>query len=310
MKNLFSMKKEQLKKLKCPACTAILKIAPNGLSCLNCKIIYPIKKIQYNKQQIYTPILHYPVKEQPSKVNFENFMNASSMLLNVQELTPTRSAKEVYEIVILLLEKAHGFIVDNGAGNNGFRYFAKKEIFSIDFSKYGSPYYPLQLLADSNHLPFQDSSVDVFVSNFVVQEIKDKEAFFREMKRSLKEKGKIIVSFPSPFWYLAFFISPASYKTYLKKITCAPKEFLKNPLHHFLHENTHGCSEYSFLKEISIFRASEYEKIFNKLGLNVVKKLQSGNIFSLYPRYSGISGIIKNKNIKAGIHYTYLLEKQ
>ncbi|HLC63402.1 MAG TPA: methyltransferase domain-containing protein [Candidatus Nanoarchaeia archaeon] len=309
MKNIFSVKKKQLKHLKCPICPSLLKVVSTGLQCPVCREVYPIKKISYFNKKIYTPILNHPIIEKIEKINFKNFTDASHLLLSQEDFSCTPGAREVYMIVSALLKEEKGFIVDNGAGNNGFRYFSQREIFSIEIKKYGEPYYPLQLITDSNNLPFLDSSVDVFVSNFVVQEIKDKETFFKEMQRSLKEKGRIIISFPSPFWYFAFFLSPASYKSYIKKVKSNPKKFFRNPFHHFLHENTHGCKDYSFLREIQLFKASEYEKIFNKLGLKVVKKIQSGNIFSLYPRYSYVAGMLKNKNIKSGIHYTYVLEK-
>ena len=304
----FSLSKQAVESLVCPLCKQQCNPTTQGLECKKCNKTYPLKPISYGNYTIHTPFLH-PDENQPAKISLQKYEDASDILFHANKPEHTESAKLVYAYLKEQLIPVKGIIVDNGCGDNSFRYLMQKKIFSLELKKYGSPYYPIQIFVDSTHLPFKENTVDLFVSNFVIQEIKDKKAYLAEMYRALKSKGKVFISFPSPFWYIAFFVSPASYKAYVKKIIKNPKLFVKNPFKHFLHENTHGCKEYFFVKEFFVFKSRNYENVFKELGFKIEEKIQSGNIFSLYPRYKKLSKILKNWKIKSGIHYTYVLEK-
>ena len=311
MKNIFSLPKAALVSLVCTSCNKkpSLSLVSKGLACPKCKTVYPIKKISYEGIEIQTPLLYQEPKEQPEAITLEGYTDYSNHLLHNEAFEPTLSASIAYDHIISEIQNKQGLIIDNGSGTNSFKYISKKPLFTTEIKKYGRPYYPIQVFADSASLPLKSNSAEIFISNFVIQEVKDKRGYFNEMHRILKKQGLIYVSFPSPYWYLAYFISPASWKKYLKSIIKNPKAFFKHPFHHFLYENTHGRKENSFLKELLLFRAGNHEKIFITSGFTILRKIQSGNILALYPRYKHLSEIFKNWDIKSGIHYTYVLKK-
>ena len=201
-----------------------------------------------------------------------------------------------YQLVNNLMKKYKGsIIVDNGCDNNYFKEMFNKNIIGLEVNKEAEA----DVYSNGITLPFKNKSVDLFISNFVLEHVENEEVYINEMYRCLKKGGKIILSVPRPIWYLSFFISPYNYWIALKNI----REFFANPNRYI----THGHPQHHTLfYEFSEWEESRYEQLFSKF--NILEKITNTNFLSLDSYYAKIFSKIDMPNW-LNVHVTYVLEK-
>jgi SAM-dependent methyltransferase len=203
-----------------------------------------------------------------------------------------------YQIINTLMKKYNGnMIVDNGCDNNEFKELFNKKIIGIEINRDAKAD-----LYTNGVLPFQNNTVDLFLSNFVLEHADDQKQYLSEMNRCLKKGGKIILSVPRPLWYLSYYISPYTYWLMIKNY----KDFMTNPNKYFVHGRAH---ETDLLSEISSWKESVYEKLFKQSKFKVVEKIRSCNFLSLDSNYAKLFNSI-NMPDSLLVHVTYVLEKK
>ncbi len=153
--------------------------------------------------------------------------------------------------------------------------------------------------ADGTSLPLKDKSVDVFLSNFVLEHVEDEKAYLEEMKRCVKDKGIIILSVPRPLWYFAYFFSLGPYFDALRKF----RDFINRPSRFYTHGHP---KKHSIVYELYEWKEKRYEELFKNLKLNIIRKYRTCNILSLNVHYAKIFGSI-NMPEALNVHTTYVL---
>ena len=157
------------------------------------------------------------------------------------------------------------------------------------------------MLISGKELPLKEKSVDVFLSNFVLEHVEDEGSYLEEMKRCLKEEGKVILSIPRPFWYFAYFLSPGVWLMSFKQF----KKFITHPLRFFTHGHPH---KHSIFYEVGEWREKRYETLFKKLGFRIEEKYRTCNFLSLNVHYAKVFGKYKFPK-SLNVHTTYVLKR-
>ena len=196
-----------------------------------------------------------------------------------------------YKLINKLMQKYNGnVIIDNGCDNNEFKEMYNKSIIGFEVN----PKAKADVHTDGKSLPLFNKTVDLFLSNFVLEHVDDSRGYLGEMRRCLKTNGKIIISVPRPIWYLSYYISPFTYWTILTNL----KGFIKRPMDYLVHGN------------ISIkWDEKSHEKLFKESGFKVIEKIRSCNFLSLDKHYAKIFANVKMPEYLL-THVTYVLEKK
>ena len=115
---------------------------------------------------------------------------------------------EVYQDLLLTNLEDRTIWVDLGCGKNAeVAENSKKTAYAVGVDRERNPKliaHPY-VIADINYLPFKGNSIDFVSLRFVVEHIPEPAAFFTEVKRILKEQGKILIittNIWSPFIFL------------------------------------------------------------------------------------------------------------
>ncbi|HZX11887.1 MAG TPA: class I SAM-dependent methyltransferase [Candidatus Nanoarchaeia archaeon] len=204
-----------------------------------------------------------------------------------------------YLFIASLLEKFRGsLIIDNGCGKNEFKRLYNKNIIGLDIKEDDG----VDVVTRGDSLPFKDESVDVFVSNFVLEHVEDEDVYLKEMRRCLKGQGRIILSVPRPSWYLAYFLSPGVWLQPLKEF----KKFLKNPLRFFAHGHPH---KHGIFYEMIEWGEERYISVFKKAGLSIEERHVTCNFLSLNVHYAKLFGKCRFPDWM-NVHKTYVLKKR
>jgi len=301
---------------------AKVSINENCNNCLDCVKKCPLKAIT----DIATPI--FLISESIGCAPLETTENKNKETINIQLRQPLKK-KGVRPIIQLLYEEIINevqslekkskinLIVDNGCGTNLLKMFIPdREILSLDINTDHNAFYPLHAVANGEHLPLEKQSVDLFVSINVLEHVTNPSNYLGEIKRTLKESGKLIIALPTPWWHMGKLLSLHHHFNYWLHILKNPFDFLKNPLRDFdrfwAHEkdcNYEGTKQTITLsKEIKNFSAKNWEKFFSDCGLVIEKKLNIGNVFSNNVLATNFTKKIGNSS-KRPIHFMYLLKK-
>lgn len=306
--------------LGCPSCSGRPRLrlgevfGRKVLYCGECKRAYPIRNINlHGNLSFETPFL-YPFIESFAK----DFKETDGKFLNeiiVRKENPRYcySAEIVNNFVLNRLRgKENSLILDNGCGHKGLQKLIDLKINGTEYSFGKSahapvdPFSPVDFYANSEYLPLKNNCVDFFVSNFVLEHVKQQQLYVNEMYRTLKKDGEVLISFPTPKWYIAHFISIGTQFNYIKE-ALKDKKFYRNPIKYFLGKNAHGWNN-NFIEEITkLWKTERYEKMFLDAGFKIVNKFKSGNIFSLYVRYDRLARRLGDD--KKGIQVSYILKK-
>ena len=203
-----------------------------------------------------------------------------------------------YDFISELAKKYSGkVIVDNGCGRNEFNRSYNKKIIGLEIKDNEG----IDVRIDGKNLPIKNKSVDLFLSNFVLEHVDDEDSYLEEMRRCLKDKGIIILSIPRSRWYLSYFLNPGTYLMMIKNL----KKFIKNPLRF----HTHGHPEkHSIFYELIEWKEKRYENKFKNKGYRIIEKYRTCNFLSLNVHYAKIFGNVKMPEIFR-VHTTYVLKK-
>ena len=310
----FSFSKQLLENFYCSNCSGKVGLFYNKyyfLKCRNCDYCFALHKLVFSGKEILVPDLRKAVgkKFKGKKIKIVKPYNGHVTKFKDFPIAATFVYGIINEVLNELGYKKN--IIDMGSGDNRFLSFTNKEkdIVSFDIRLYDKYYYPVNFFASAEKVPLGNNLFDVALSNFVLQHVDNQENYLGEAYRLLRKGGFMIVSVPSPAWYVAYFISPTSYSKYFNCISLDFVGFIKNPVKHFLHNNSHGNKKNAFTREFYLFSDNYYTSLFDKIGFKKVKLVKSCNVFSLYKRYAFISKIFSNGSPLIPIHYTYVLRK-
>lgn len=208
------------------------------------------------------------------------------------------------------------FVVDDGCGHNLFaaKYGAERAFYTLDGHIDHHAYRKIDLLADGEKLPFTNDSVPMFLSNFVLEHVKNPSIYLNEIKRVLKKDGVLIISTPTQYWHFINIFSLYSIFEYLIKISKNPIHFLKNPWRYFIlnkaHEKEHclddSKKEKTVLDEICNWRINNWRTLYETEGFNIISKKVTGNLFSGH--HLKLCGKIYDPK-RIGAHVTFVLNK-
>lgn len=112
------------------------------------------------------------------------------------------------------LKQATVLDIGTGAGHIAYGLTSHaKRIFSVDVTdeREEKKGYSFKKVRDES-LPFKDNSMDVIISNHVIEHVRDQEKHIDEMVRVLKSGGVIYLATPNKYWitdphYRLFFVS-------------------------------------------------------------------------------------------------------
>lgn len=110
---------------------------------------------------------------------------------------------QLFDDVINQHEKYHGVFVDGGCGKEQFlqRYSSNfKYCIGFDIEHDGKQCNSKNVMysyGDLEYIPLRGSSVDVFLTNFVLEHIKHPERFFEEIGRVIKPNGVFVLWTPN-----------------------------------------------------------------------------------------------------------------
>lgn len=188
-------------------------------------------------------------------------------------------------------------MIDAGCGHNEFKNIYNGKLIGLDlnFNK------EVNVVADGQGLPIKGASVGIALSNFVLEHVEDENAYLSELRRVLREDGKIILSVPITFWYIAHLTLPHTWHDIIKNFP----RFLRGPLKFLTHGHPH---KHTFFYEFFEWAPKNYEKMFAKAGLRIVKKTKTCDFLSLNAHLAKIFGKFKFPDF-LNIHMTYVLEK-
>jgi len=188
-------------------------------------------------------------------------------------------------------------VIDAGCGQNEFKNIYNGKIIGLNltFNKQAD------FVADGQALPIKDSSADIILSNFVLEHVDNEHEYLLELRRALRNDGKIILSVPITFWYVAHLMLPHTWHDIAKNF----RKFLHAPLRFLTHGHPH---KHNFLYEFFEWAPKNYEKMFAKAGLRVIKRTKTCDFFSLNTHLAKIFGKMRFPEF-LNIQITYVLEK-
>ena len=265
--------------------------------------------------KIKTPIFRKTVKEtgeyRPYKDEIQYFKEKIRPL-DESNLVP--STQLTFEYLVEKISDS-GFLLDDGCGSQNFKAYLKDrvdaDVFGVDVRVDHYAYYPINAVADSEHLPLKSGCVDFLVSNFVLEHATAPKAYLSEVRRVLKPDSNALLSVPTPAYHLAYFLCIQGYVKYFSTILKNPLTFLKNPVKHFLVERAHerdwsvdSREGVTFLDEVKSWRADNWRKLLAESKLDVVDEKVTGNLLSLN---QGLSKRLGNWQ-RWGVHRTFVVE--
>jgi ubiquinone/menaquinone biosynthesis C-methylase UbiE len=209
-------------------------------------------------------------------------------------------------------------ILDSGCGDGLFIALAKQEmgidIVGSDVNEYKNkefvfPYF----IANHEFLPIKDNSLSIVVSNFVLEHMSDKKKYLLELKRVLKNDGRIVLSVPTQYWHVANLIREFFHLIFnpLDMI-----KLIKNPFHYLAHEKSwcinDSKKEITFLDEMRQWHLKNWESLFRRTGLAIDEVQVAGEIFDLIEPFSRFHYLFSNlslklRNSRYGISATFIL---
>jgi ubiquinone/menaquinone biosynthesis C-methylase UbiE len=133
---------------------------------------------------------------------------------------------DVFQDRILQYLTKGNIVVDAGCGNGSqYKYDLKniaKEIIGVDTCDVlrKNENVTMHLKSDIENILLPDESVDVIISRYVFEHIKEPDKILKEFKRILKQGGKIIFLTPNRFnyVYLISSITPTKFHSWLNRI--------------------------------------------------------------------------------------------
>ena len=136
--------------------------------------------------------------------------------------------KHLQDVRNKIIDYRSKIIADVGCGTGNFKNFVNnayyigvdicKEMLSTAKRKFSNSGNCDFILADAQHLPFKDSSLDAMVSVNVLYQLPEPQKFLTEAGRALKDEGTIVIS------------TPYSESTFSGLNKAALYDLLKNPL--------------------------------------------------------------------------------
>jgi len=208
-------------------------------------------------------------------------------------------------------------IVDNGCGDYNLVQLSKDmgikipDVICSDASIYGGS--KPDILADGYALSFKKKSVDVFISLYVLEHLGYPDKYLKEMYRSLKYGGKVIIAVPVRSWYYGRIFYIRNYFTYFLLLLKRP-ELLRHPIKSFLDMFAHGKSlnwdgglqDVTILDEMQLWKDKKWGKLFSDAGFVIISKSYVSNFFNLHLHRICKGSFLKNKLPVAAL---YILEK-
>lgn len=128
----------------------------------------------------------------------QNFNRASSSYLT-HAVIQNNTAKKLMQQALAYIDSSTQIILDLGAGpgtlaHSNLQLKFSNPIIALDISlnMLKASSYPAKINADATNLPLENNSIDIIVSNLMLQWPQNKQAVFDEISRILKPNGKII----------------------------------------------------------------------------------------------------------------------
>ncbi len=163
-------------------------------------------------------------------------------------------------------KKLKGVVCDLGAGKGELAYYLSKnkrvkKIYAIEISKEmlrkriknGKITY---ILSDARNLCFKDNKFDYIVSAYLFRNIEDKEGFFRESRRVLKNRGHIfLLDMVRPCFPFSLLFIPYIY-LFTKLLSFSFPEY------EFLRKSILGFDVRKFIKK---YKVKRYKNIFGSI---------------------------------------------
>jgi len=184
--------------LACPSCKVKLAYKVTAFNCTRCDKSYPIRKgkIYFCDTESELDELDW-IKGQFKK----RFGHLYYYVL--KPLIAPGYPYNFRKYVLRNVDAKRELVVDLGSGNQKL----SPDVISIDFMDYDE----IDIIADIRALPFLSHTVDVFVSNGVLEHVAEIDGVVREVARITKDGGRGIHLIP--FMY-PFHASPHDYQRY------------------------------------------------------------------------------------------------
>ena len=189
---------ELAKHLACPSCKVKLTYDVSAFECAGCGKSYSIRK-----GKVY---FCEPESESDELDSIKGRFKKRFGHLYYYVLKPLIAPGYPFDFrryVLRHVDAKRELVVDLGSGNQKI----SPEVISIDFMDYDE----IDIIADMRALPFLSRTVDVFVSNGVLEHVMDIDLVAQEVARATKDGGRGIHLIP--FMY-PFHASPHDYQRY------------------------------------------------------------------------------------------------
>ncbi len=178
--------------------------------------------------------------------------------------------------------------------------FPSSEIFSINIEESHLPKEDNATLANAEELPFKKNYFDLIFAKEVLEHIFRPDKFIDEVKRTLKNGGKIVLSTPNlNSWHIRLLIlfgyAPTNYTPYPGKTYGIPKFFKTKPI----------------FDHVRVFPYKALEKIFNSGGfvLEDIKGVMTYSEATWLCRWRKLIGMFLPNKWKEGIVLKAMLIK-
>lgn len=191
--------------LACPYCRRPCKSRNESLACTHCKKTYPLKggvpfflpQTLHHRyaEEAATPVnrLKGELKKYPVLFQFLHTVIGSVSYFGL-------SARGALERAFGSLKCSGKVIINVGSGVKRIH----REVINLDVF----PLKGVNVVADAAALPFSDATVDMVISESVLEHVPDAEAAIREMTRVIRPGGYLYVSIP---FIMGFHASPNDY---------------------------------------------------------------------------------------------------
>lgn len=204
--------------LICLQCRSLLQHTDGALHCVSCNTIYVIND---NGTIITTPILDRKeydevlatginrlksfIKRYPRLFTFLSYTIGTVMYAGL-------SAKKAVRLSFQNSAEKNLYIINLGSGTRRY----EQRVINIDIF----PYKNVDIVADARMLPFPDNSLDMVISEFLLEHVPDPENVVKEITRVVKSGGYIYIAVPFLHPYHA---SPDDFKRWT--ISALEKDF-------------------------------------------------------------------------------------
>ena len=185
-------------RLACPKCKCGLERRDDTFSCIQCGNEYPIRN-----GQIY---FCEPAAETEHLDLIKGYFKRHLGQVYYSVLKPIIAPGFPFRFrsyVLKAIDPEREFVVDLGSGNQKI----SDEVLSLDFMDFDE----IDIVADMGALPFLPGSVDVFISNGVLEHVADIGTVAREIAQATKDGGRGIHHIP--FMY-PFHASPYDFQRF------------------------------------------------------------------------------------------------